>query len=140
MISIEHKIGDFGDSIESIRKNLEGCCHELTERKLSILLSVVKKEQVQLECDGFLYRGKERFVELMFSDNQLDIIHIMKTQPDHEELKSILDLAYGKPSFTSEQVDYYQMAGISLRTKPYEISFVSKRVREEYGDYMRSLV
>ena len=136
---LEHNIGNFGDSTLTIRTNLDGRCDELTERKLSLLLSVVKKDQTQLECDGFLYKGKKRFVELMFSDGHLDIIHIMGTESDHEELKDILSTKYGEPSFSSNQVDYYHSKGISLRKKPHEISFVSKRVREQYDQYMRSL-
>jgi hypothetical protein len=136
---LDHKIGNFGDSILTIRNNLEGKCDELSERELSILLDVVKNSQTQLECDGFLYRGQKRFVELMFNDGRLDIIHIMKTESDHEELKDILITEYGKPSFSSDQVDYFLSEGISLRTKPHEISFVSKRVRQQYDDYMRSL-
>jgi len=136
---LDHEIGNFGDSILTIRRNLEGKCDKLSERELSILLSVVKNNQTQLECDGFLYRGKKRFVELMFSDGHLDIIHIMGTESDHEELKDILITEYGKPSFSSDQANYYRSEGISLRTKPHEISFVSERVRDQYGDYMRSL-
>ena len=136
---LDHHIGNFGDSILTIRSNLEGKCDELSERELSILLSVVKNSQTQLECDGYLYRGQKRFVELMFSDGHLDIIHIMRTESDHEELKRILISEYGKPSFSSDQADYYLSEGISLRTKPHEISFVSKRVREQYDGYMRSL-
>ena len=136
---LDHNIGNFGDSILTIRHNLEGECDELTERELSILLSVVKNKQTQLECDGFLYRGKKRFVELMFSDGHLDIIHIMGTESDHEVLKDILITEFGKPSFSSDQAVYYRSEGVSLRTKPHEISFASERVREQYGDYMRSL-
>jgi hypothetical protein len=136
---LDHHIGNFGDSILTIRSNLEGKCDELSERELSILLNVVKNSQTQLECDGYLYRGKKRFVELMFSDGHLDIIHIMRTESDHEELKDILISEYGKPSFSSDQVDYFLSEGISLRTEPHEISFVSKRVREQYDVYMRSL-
>jgi len=136
---LDHRIGNFGDSILTIRSNLNGKCDELSERELSVLLSVVKNNQTQLECDGFLYRGKKRFVELMFSDGHLDIIHIMRTTADHEVLRNILRTEYGEPSFSSDQADYYRSEGISLRTKPHEISFVSERVREQYGDYMRSL-
>jgi len=136
---LDHHIGDFADSIPTIRSNLEGKCDELSERELPILLTVVENNQTQLECDGFVYRGKKRFVEIMFSDGHLDIIHIMRTESDHEELKGILKTEYGEPSFSSDQADYYRAVGISLRTKPHEISFVSERVRDQYGDYMRSL-
>jgi hypothetical protein len=139
MGSINHSIGSFGDNTETIRNRLRGRCDELTERTLSLLLSVAKRDQTQLECDGFLYRRRRRFVELMFSDDRLDIVHIMRTEPDHEELRELLRQAYGEPSFRSDQAIYYPSQGISLRTQPFEISFVSERVREEYGHYIRSL-
>lgn len=139
MDSIHHSIGSFGDNTETIRKRLRGQCDELIERELPMLLSVAKKDQTQLECDGFLYRSRRRFVELMFSDDRLDIVHIMRTEPDHEELQEILRQAYGEPSFRSSQAIYYPSQGISLRTQPFEISFVSRRVRDEYGHYIRSL-
>ena len=137
--SLEHNIGEFGDSMETIRKNLEGRYSKLEERELRLILSTAKKKQTQLECYDFVYRGKKRFVELMFSDDKLEIIHIMKTEIDHDELKDILEKKYGKPSFTSNVVDYYASPGISLRTKPHEISFHSDRVKFEYNEYMKSL-
>jgi len=137
--SLNHHIGEFGDSMETIRKNLEGRYSKLEERELQLILSTAKKKQTQLECYDFVYRGKKRFVELMFSDNKLEIIHIMKTEDDHDELKAILADKYGAPSFSSEVVDYYAAQGISLRTKPNEISFHSKRVNVEYDGYMKSL-
>jgi len=139
MDSIDHSIGSFGDNTETIRNRLQAYCDELSERQLPMLLSVTKEAQTQLECDGFLYRGRRRFVELMFSDDRLDIVHIMGTEPDHDELQEILQQAYGEPSFRSSQAIYYPLQGISLRTQPFEISFVSERVREEYGQYIRSL-
>jgi len=137
--SLEHHIGEFGDSMETIRKNLEGRYSKLEERELDIILSTAKNKQTQLECYDFMYRGKKRFVEMMFSDDKLEIIHIMKTESDHEELKAILAKKYGKPSYSSEVVDYYTTPGISLRTKPHEISFHSKNVNLEYDGYMKSL-
>lgn len=137
--SIEHDFGEFGDSMETIRKNLDGRCSKIEERELSIILSTAKNKQTQLECYDLVYRGKKRFVEFMFSDNKLEIIHIMKTESDHDELKAILAQKFGKPSFSSNVVDYYAAHGISLRTKPHEISFHSNRVDVEYDGYMRSL-
>ena len=139
MSSLDHGIGGFGDDAETIRRNLDGRCDSVTERPLPLLLSVVEKEQTQLECIGFPYRGRQRFVELMFSDNELDIIHIMGTEPDHQQLRSAVIVECGQPSFSSTTVEFYRSHGISLRTDPYEISFVSPRVRQQYEEYMRSL-
>jgi len=139
MSSLDHGIGDFGDNIETIRRNFDGQCDNLSERSLPVLLSVVEKDQTQLECSGFPYRGRKRFVELMFSDGELDIIHIMGTEPDHRELRSAVIDECGQPTFSSLTVEYFGLHGISLRTDPHEISFASPRVRRQYEEYMRSL-
>ena len=137
--SLDHNIGEWGDNMETIRKNLEGRCSKIEERELRIILSTAKNRQTQLECYNFIYRGEKRFVELMFSDDNLEIIHIMKTEKDHDELKTILAEKYGEPSYSSDVVDYYAAQGISLRTKPHEISFHSDKVKIEYDGYMKSL-
>jgi len=137
--SLDHGIGSFGTSIETIRRTLDGQCDSLSERRLPVLLSVVEHDQIQLECSGFPYRGMKRFVELMFSDDELDIIHIMGTEPDHNELRSAVIDECGEPTYSSTTVEYFGLHGVSLRTDPYEISFVSHRVRQQYEGYMRSL-
>lgn len=136
---LEHRFGNFGNSMETIRENLEGRCSKIEERELRIILSTAKKKQTQLDCYDLVYRGKKRFVEFMFSDNKLEIIHIMRTEDDHDELKALLAKKYGEPSFSSDVVDYYAAQRISLRTNPHEISFHSKNVDIEYDGYMKSL-
>ena len=137
--SLDHGTGSFGDNVETIRRSLDTRCDSLSERPLPLLLSVVEKEQTQLECSGFLYRERKRFVELMFSDDELDISHIMGTEPDHDELRSAVIGEHGQSTFSSRTVEHYGSLGISLRTDPHEISLVSQRVRQQYEEYMRSI-
>ncbi len=46
--SLEHHIGEFGDSMETIRKNLEGRYSKLEERELSLILSTAKKKLLKV--------------------------------------------------------------------------------------------
>lgn len=139
MSLLDHDIASFGASVEVVRQSLESRCESLTQRTPALRLSVTRETQLQLECHGYQYWGRTRFVELIFSDDALDIVHIMGTESDHEELRKILRRDHGNPTFSSEHVEWNREAGISLRTRPHEISFVSPRVSEEYEDFMASL-
>ncbi len=47
-ISLEHHISEFGDSMETIRKNLEGRYSKLEERELRLILSTAKKKLLKV--------------------------------------------------------------------------------------------
>ena len=132
----DHHIGSFGSSINKVKQNLQGKCDKLETRTIPKLLSIAKKSQRQIECTGYNYFGKKRFVELMFSDGKLDIVHIMNIRDMLPDLKYMLEVKFGDPTLSTSAVDYFAPAGISLRVFPDEISFVSKRAKKDYSKYM----
>ena len=135
----EHNIGEFGSSFNDVKQNLQGKCDKLKSRTIKKMLSVAKKTQRQLECTGFEYFGKKRFVEMMFSEGKLDIIHIMDIRDMLPDLKHMLVVEFGEPSLSTLAVDYFAIAGISLRVFPDEISFVSKRAKEDFSQYINKI-
>jgi hypothetical protein len=93
-----HHVGAFGSSIKEVTKNLKGKCDKLRSRTIPKLLSVAKNTQRQLECTGYVYFGKKRFVEIMFSDDQLDIIHIMNMRDMLPDFKHMIEMEFGEPA------------------------------------------
>ncbi len=61
----------------------------------------------------------------MFSDNQLDIIHIMNMRDMLPDFKHMVEMEFGEPTISTSTVDYFAEAGISIRVFPDEVSFVS---------------
>ena len=72
----------------------------------------------------------------MFSDNQLDIIHIMNMRDMLPDFKHMVEMEFGEPTISTSTVDYFAEAGISIRVFPDEVSFVSERAKESYNEYM----
>jgi len=128
-----------GDSLTQVKHKLSEKCEALTVQRLPRLLSVASNNQYLIKCQGFEYLGFQHSIELMFSDNQLDVIQILGTQAEHEDLRILLKQEYGTPSYSSKEVVYYQDLGISLRTKPHNITFVSERVVREYSRFSNGL-
>lgn len=128
-----------GDDRTQVKLDLSKKCKALTEQKLPRLLSVASKNQYLIKCQDFEYLGSRHAIELMFSDNQLDVIQILGTQADSKDLRSLLKQEYGAPSYSSNKVVYYQNLGISLRTEPANITFVSQRMVREYSRFVNGL-
>lgn len=128
-----------GDNRTQVKLDLSKKCKAVSEQKLPRLLSVASKNQYLIKCKNFEYRGSRHSIELMFSDNQLDVIQILGTQAHNKDLRNLLKQEYGKPSYSSNEVVYYQSLGISLRTKPDNITFVSQRVAREYSRFVNGL-
>lgn len=119
---------NLGDNLAQVKQNLSKKCESLVVRTLPRLLSVANENQSLIKCEGYKYFGSKHSLELMFSDDQLDVIQILGTQAEHNDLLSLLKQEHGEPSYSSQEAVYYQKMGISLRTKPHIITFVSNRM------------
>lgn len=128
-----------GDNLNQVKQQLNKKCDELTEQQLPLLLSVASENQSLITCQGFYYLGSQHSIELMFSDNQLDVIQVLSIQAEHDVLRSLLKQEYGAPSYSSKEVVYYQDLGISLRAKPHNITFISARLVLEYSRFVNGI-
>lgn len=128
---------EFGNSMDEIRRNLESQCDSMIIRSNQpIQLPTAKKEQSQLDCYGFQYAGKKRKVELIFADDQLDIVWILT---EAEEEKYFLDgfkELYGEPTHMVEDATFFLNAGTAVRNKPHEVLFISERLKQPYKQFL----
>lgn len=129
----------FGDNLIQVKQQLSKECETLTEQKLPRLLSVASENQSLIKCQGFEYLGSRHSIELMFSDNQLGVIQILGKAAEYDDLLNLLKQEYGNPSHSSENVVYYQSLGISVRTQPHNITFVSERLVREYSRFVNGI-
>lgn len=70
-------------------------------RDLDLLLDVARESQRQIDCTGFEYRGRKRFMELMFSDDELDLVIVLIEPEEYESLASQFRETYGEVTHDS---------------------------------------
>lgn len=69
---------DFGDSLSSTKERLTKHCDKVDVIDVyPITAPLAKHSQRQINCHGFNYAGKPRNVELVFQDDQLDLVWIL---------------------------------------------------------------
>ena len=117
-----------GESYDISREKALNVCKGISEKDIvPITAPLAQKSQKQIDCLGFIYAGKPRKVELVFQDNQLDLIWILL--PSEEKVRVINELTrlYGKPSMVIDYGTVYLQANAAYRNAPSEVLFASKR-------------
>lgn len=118
----------FGESVSSIKEKLTNKCTRIIEKDIiPITAPLAKESQKQIDCLGFKYAGIPRKVELVFQDDQLDIVWILFPVEEREKLISNFTSIYGEPSMSIEFGTIYLQANAAIRNQPSEVLFASDR-------------
>lgn len=118
----------FGESINSIKEKISDKCVSMEYKDIvPITAPLAKYSQKQIDCYGFMYAGKPRKVELVFQDDQLDIVWILVPTEERGGLISGLSSVYGEPSMTIDFGTVFLQANAAVRSDPSEVLFASDR-------------
>lgn len=129
-------VPDFYSSLETVELAMVDRCETIEVRELEFLLDVTRVSQQQIDCTGFEYMEAKRFVELMFSDDELDLIIVLIEPDEFEALSQTFRDTYGEPTHDSAIGQFYYGDAVAIRTRPFEVVFASRRVRANYQLYM----
>ncbi|MEP5566483.1 MAG: hypothetical protein ABJN62_01490 [Halioglobus sp.] len=118
----------FGASLEQVKTDLEHLCRSIQVKKIAPITSpLAKTSQNQIDCSGFLYAGKERKVELVFLDDQLDIVWILFPEDEKNIFLKGFEATYGEPSMVVEYGAIFLQSNAAIRNSPSEVLFASDR-------------
>lgn len=116
----------FGATASALESALADQCDEMTTRKIDPpFLPNVQTEQLQIDCDGFDFFGKPRFVEFVIADDSLEMVWILTDAEDEDEFRKAMTRAYGAPQVISGDMELFTEARAGLRKDIPEILFYS---------------
>jgi hypothetical protein len=122
----------FGATVADLRAAVGGGCKEVAVRRIDppfiVLRPHVKHQQLQMDCDGYLFEGKSRWAEFIFVDDSLEMVWIMTKAEDEKLLRDKMAAAYGKPQQQNEKFVAFVTARAALRLDVPEVLFYSERV------------
>ena len=117
-----------GASQEEVRVEALKACESIQERDIvPITAPLAKESQRQIDCEGYLFAGKPRKVELVFQDDQLDLIWILIAEDEKEDITRAMSKHYGEPSMIIDYGAIYLQANAAVRNEPPEVLFASQR-------------
>jgi len=103
-----------------------------------IQLPTAQYSQSQLDLSGFSYAGQKRNVELVFADDSLDLIWILINPGEDSLFVEEFTRLYGAPTHIREDATFFLNDGVAVRNNPYEVLFLSERLKEPYRHWLDS--
>lgn len=118
----------FGASVSEVESLLSSRCSSLNTRSiLPITAPLAEESQMQIDCEGFRYGGAERKMELVFQDDQLDIVWILIGEEEISVFNQKFTEEFGEPTFEIDFGTVFLQANAAVRIQPPEVLFASTR-------------
>lgn len=129
----------FGETKTIIIPELQNVCTiDTIKEHQQVQLPTVQISQTQIDCSGFLYAGKTRKAEFIFSDNKLDLVRIITEAGEEQNFIIAYSQTYGEPSHKKNDITFFMKDGIGVSSNPSEILLISDRLKEPFRLWLES--
>jgi hypothetical protein len=89
----------FGSTVKQMEMVLKTLCSTMKTRRIDPpFLDGIKDRQMQIDCEGFIFRDKPRHAEFVFGDDDLKMVWVMTDPKERVALEAAMRSAYGQPS------------------------------------------
>jgi ketosteroid isomerase-like protein len=122
----------FGATVKQMETALQSLCSKMVTRRIDPpFLDVVKDRQMQIDCEGFVFRDKPRHAEFVFGDDDLKMVWVMTDSQERVALEAAMRSAYGPPNHTNEKYVGFTSARVALRLDRPEILFYAQSAEQD---------
>jgi hypothetical protein len=116
----------WGASTADMQAALAGKCTQMVTRPIEPPFLDNTKKQMQIDCEGFAFRGKPRHAEFVIGDNQLKMVWIMTGADEDAALRDAMIAEYGLPDHRNKRYDAFVAHRAALRLDKHEVLFYSR--------------
>jgi len=113
----------WGASTAEMQAALTGKCERMAVRKIDPPFLDNTKAQTQIDCEGFVFRGKPRHSEFVIGDEQLKLVWIMTAPGEDADLRGAMTAEYGPPDHRNKTYDAFVAHRAALRLDKHEVLF-----------------
>jgi hypothetical protein len=113
----------WGASAVEMQSALNGKCAKMVTRPIDPPFLDNTKKQMQIDCDGFVFRGKPRHAEFVIGDDRLKMVWIMTDAGEDAALRDAMIAEYGAPDRHNRMYDAFVAHRAALRLDRHEVLF-----------------
>jgi hypothetical protein len=85
----------FGSTVKQMETVLKSLCSTMKTRRIDPpFLDGIKDRQMQIDCEGFVFRNKPRHTEFVFGDDDLKMVWVMTDPKERVALEAAMRSAY----------------------------------------------
>jgi tetratricopeptide (TPR) repeat protein len=121
----------YGATVAETQTALAGACKSLNARRIDPpfqILRDVKDRQMQLDCDGFQFLGKPRWAEFIFADDSLEMVWIMTSAEEEQDILRTMTAFLGAPTQRNSKFVVMNNERAALRLDKPEVLFYSEKL------------
>lgn len=116
----------YGATAAETRAALEGRCTSVVTRRIDPPFAPdVREEQLQIDCDGFVFLAAPRWAEFVIRDDSLEMVWIMVRAEERDAIVAAMRDAYGAPTHVNGDYIAFARADAAWRHEPAEVLFYS---------------
>lgn len=128
----------WGASTAQLQRDLSARCAKMVTRKIDPpFLPDVRTEQLQIDCEGFAFRGNGRHVEFVIRDDRLVMVWLMVEPGEQGGIVRDMKAALGPPSGDNAKYLAFERHRTAWRFKPAEILFYAPELDRDMAPDFR---
>lgn len=128
----------WGASTAELQRALIPQCPKINTRRIDPpFLPDVTTQQLQIDCDGFLFRGRGRHVEFVIRDDQLVMVWLMVEAAEAPGIIQDMEAALGRPTGDNEKYIAFERDRTAWRHEPAEILFYAPELDKDMAPDFR---
>ncbi|HSM94721.1 MAG TPA: hypothetical protein VLT91_01665 [Rhizomicrobium sp.] len=113
----------WGATTEQMETVLAGKCKKMVTRPIDPPFLDNTRKQTQIDCEGFVFRGKPRHAEFVIGDEQLKLVWIMTGADEDAALRDAMVGEYGPPDHRNKVYDAFVAHRAAVRLDKHEVLF-----------------
>ena len=129
----------FGQKLDKTKKTLTQLCNRLVSKEIKpAQIPNTKFRQIQLDCHGYKFAGKDRLAEFVFKDDELFLVWILVEQNDIPILESKMLQEYNTAKYNNDLFAAFTSHNTALRKDIPEVLFYAPQAAEQFEMWFKS--
>lgn len=129
----------FGQKLDVATNMLKSLCKKLTSLEIKpAQIPNTKIRQIQLDCHGYNYAGKERLAEFVFKDDELFLVWILVNRNELASLEKSMLKKYNNANYNNDLFAGFTQHNTALRKDIPEVLFYAPQASEQFEMWFKS--
>lgn len=129
---------NFDVPLAEARQQLPAHCDTISEQVIApAQIPGTKDRQIQLDCEGFSFKGLPRKAEFVYRDGELILVWILTTAEEEADIEAWMRSS-AEPSHVSSQFTAFTSKNMALRKVPHEVLFYSEAAAPMFNAWFAS--
>jgi hypothetical protein len=122
----------FGATVHQMETFLGNLCKTVKSRRINPpFLTGIKDRQMQIDCEGFIFRGKPRHAEFVFGDDDLRMVWVVTDPQERVALEEEMRRSFGAPNYINEKYLGFTDSRVAIRLDRAEVLFYAEDAEKD---------